>query len=362
MRFLLLVLMLLVRPLGLAASEGQLPQGQEVPRWVFVNLSGADLWFHGMALVDPQGPGPNPLYDPAYPHEARRAKESMGIYPTALDREAGRFRDAFRRDQAMEVLHFLPLYFAGAGRIEIFEALKLLAVQPTGIPRSPGPQTALGLATIGSVLQRPEQRALLGEFVALLEAEWDTYLGAEFRRDATSRDDLLRVTQSLWDQRFQPALGSFLSGTGLPGGTVALSPALGVEGRVFSGTPQSWRDNIVAVKHPGGQGTESTAIYLLIRELSFSFSRQASEKAGVETDPFDEEALVAKGAIRGGALLLEQSLPEEAEGFKKFFVEQGGFSVEAGKVDQAFQDAYPLSPAFLDALSEIIEATNNSGD
>ena len=37
--------------------------------WVFTSLPHADLWFHGMALVDPIGPGPNPLYDPSYPGE-----------------------------------------------------------------------------------------------------------------------------------------------------------------------------------------------------------------------------------------------------------------------------------------------------
>lgn len=71
---------------------------------------------------------------------------------------------------------------------------------------------------------------------------------------------------------------------------------------------------------------------------------------------------MAIGAIRGGALLLEQNLPEEAEGFKKFFLEQGGFSVQAGGVNQAFQDAFALEPAFLDALREMIEATKNTGD
>jgi len=327
-----------------------------------MSLPGADLWFHGMALVDPQGPGPNPLYDPAYPHRVRQAKESVGVYPTVLDREVGRFRDAFRKDPALEVLHFLPLYFVGVGRVEIFEALKLLATQPAGIPRSPSPQTSMGLAAIGSVLQSPEQRALLGEFLAALEAEWDSFLGRELRSEALNKEDLLRSAQSLWDQRFQPALAPFLSGTDLPGGIVALSPALGTEGRVFAGSPQSWRDNVVAVQYPVGQGMAKNAIYLLIRELSFSVSRQASTRTGVERGRFDEEALVARGAIRGGALLLERDLPEEAEGFKKFFLEQGGFSAQAGGVNQAFQDAFALKPAFLDALREMIEATNNTGD
>lgn len=197
MRGLIIVLMLMAGPLGLAALEIPVTQGQDSPRWVFMSLPGADLWFHGMALVDPQGPGPNPLYDPAYPHEVRRAKELAGVYPTALDREAGRFREAFRRDPALEVLHFLPLYFVGAGRVEIFGTLKLLATQPTGIPRSSSPQTAMGLAAIGSVLVNPEQRVLLGESVSALEAEWESSLGRELCSEASNRDDLLRSVQSL---------------------------------------------------------------------------------------------------------------------------------------------------------------------
>jgi hypothetical protein len=75
----------------------------------------------------------------------------------------------------------------------------------------------------------------------------------------------------------------------------------------------------------------------------------------VTGEGIDHEVLVAMGAIRAGAILLDEYLPHEAEGFKTFFLEQGGSRVPVAGIDGAFQEAFSLDPAYLEALREAIE-------
>jgi hypothetical protein len=355
MRLLILATGILAGVAGMSQADGGQLMAQEGARWTFFGSAGTELWFHGMALVDPQGPGASPLYDLNYPHRVREAKEAAGVGTTPLDGSVGRFREAFRRDPAFEVFHFLPLYFAGAGRVEMFGALKTLATRSSGIPQSSTPQAAVGLAVVGSVLQTPDQRALLGEFIAALEAEWTTYLSVDFRSRAPASEALGREVQKVWDERFGPALGPFLESVGLAGGSVILTPALGLEGRVYAGTPQSWRDNVVSVQTPSDPQQIETSIYLLLRELAFPVAREAGRQAGVGGEGIEEEALVAKGAVRVSAMLLEDVLPQEAEEFKKFYLEKGGYRVPVDGIGAAFQEAFALDSAYLEALQEAIE-------
>ncbi len=216
--FLLALTLFLSIGLGFEAGSAQEGSGG----WVFSSFPEVDLWFHGMALVDPIGPGPNPLYDPGYPNEVRRAKESLGVYPTGLDGRLGYFRDAFRRDPAFEVLHFLPLYFARAGRAELFTALKLLAGTEEGIPRAPSARTSFGVAAVGSVLTTRNQRTVLGEFVKALEDEWANFFEAYWQGGAVQRGQLETSVQDGWRKAYFPAIAPLLKGLGMSGGIVAL--------------------------------------------------------------------------------------------------------------------------------------------
>ena len=194
--------------MGLGAGSGSAQDS--AGGWAFTSLPQADLWFHGMALVDPVGPGPNPLYNPSYPSEVRSSKSERGLAPTALDQRIGYFRDSFQRDQAFEVLHFLPLYFPRAGREELFTALKLLAGTQGGIPRAPSVNTQFGLAAIGSVLSSPTQRKTLGEFVTSLEEEWAVFFQHHWREAAPERDRVLDSLQRSGTEGGGPALAPFL--------------------------------------------------------------------------------------------------------------------------------------------------------
>ena len=331
--------------------------------WQFTSLPHANLWFHGMALVDPVGPGPNPLYDPAYPNEVRKAKEGAGVGQTALDARLGYFRAAFRGDPAFEVLHFLPLYFAEAGRSEVFAALKLLAATGEGLPRAQSRNTGFGIAAVGSVLTTQSQRSVLGEFALALEEEWDAFFEAHWREGASRREQIQASLQDTWQKNYSPALGSFLAGAEMSGGLAALVPALGPEGRIFGGSPENPTDNVMALSAPTDPGNASEAVYSMLRELSFPLVRRAIESTGGATGNRNEdESLAARAAIRCGALVLEMFRPDDLNAYQQFFLSQAGRSTPAVEaIQSAFQEVYPLDANLEEALREEILSTVRNG-
>jgi hypothetical protein len=350
--------------LGIEAGYAQAaPAG-----WQFTSLPHADLWFHGMALVDPVGPGPNPLYDPAYPNEVRKAKESAGVGQTALDARLGYFRNAFRGDPAFEVLHFLPLYFAQAGRTEVFAALRLLAATAEGLPRAQSRNTGFGIAAVGSVLTTQSQRRVLGEFALALEREWESFFEAHWREGADRREQLRVSLQDAWVNDYGPALVPFLAGAGMSGGMAFLVPALGPEGRIFGGSPENPTDNVMALSAPKDPGNASEAVYSMLREFSFPLVRRAMDVAGGQAGNRNEEERVAAwAAIRSGALILEMFRPDDLIEYQKFFLSQAGRSTPVGEApvgeatQGAFQEVYPLDADLEEALREEILSTARNG-
>lgn len=346
------LVLLLALGLGVEAGASQESDGG----WVFTSLPHADLWFHGMALVDPIGPGPNPLYDPAYPGEIRAAKEAAGVSTTALDQRVGYLRDAFQSDPAFEVFHFLPLYFPRAGRDEFFSALKVLVGTPEGIPRAPTVNTAFGLAAVGAVLATVEQRRVLGEFVSVLEEEWTAFFQHDYRAAAPEREAVLTALQRSWTEGHRPSLAPFLDKIGMAGGIVALVPAIGVEGRVFGGSPGDKGDNVMVVSAPVGPHPEREVVYSMLREVSFPLVRAVIDQSGHTTASRGQaEALAARAAVRTGALVLERYLPEELMDYQRFFLSQAGRSAPEGAATEGlFQEVYPLDASLEEALREEI--------
>ncbi|MGW8267458.1 MAG: hypothetical protein ACWGSQ_13910, partial [Longimicrobiales bacterium] len=346
-----------------AHAAPEVPYASQQRGWVFVLAPHVDLWFHGMATVDPVGPGPNPLYAPSYPAAARDRKAAAGLGQTPLDQRAAYFRDAFRRDPAMEVLHFLPLYFPDAGRVEFLQALETLAVSREEIPRAPSPRTQFGLTAVGSVLSSTGQRALLGGFISVLREEWDDFLAEDRRARLAGWEETRAAVQGLWDGEFGPALFPLLRGLHLTAGAVFLTPAIGPEGRIFSGIPSDPSDNVLAVSTPNVGDDPRAAVFSMIREFSFPMARRAlGSEEGSGQNRAQTEGLAARAAIRAGALALDRLLPQELPAYQQYFLSRAGRSAPSPRIlGAAFQDAYPLDEGQISALREVVNTTITNG-
>lgn len=332
-------------------------------RWVFAFSPLADLWFHGMALVDPMGPGPVPLYDPAYPGQMASARTASGAGDPPLDGRAAEFREAFRRDPALQVFHFLPLYFPSAGRTEVFQALLTLASTPEGTPRVSSSRTQFGLTALAAVLPLAGQRRLLGEFVSALEAEWRGFY-RDYRRDrAASWHQVEAAVQNLWDGEFLEPLLPFLSQSRMLSGAVFLVPALGNEGRVFTGIPSRQDDNALAVSDPKPGEEARSVVYEMVRELSFSLARRALEGEAVATGGrTPSEDVIGHGAVQAGSMILEVLLSQEVAPYQRHFLSRAGITVSnTGEDSTAFHGAFPLEEGQRLALRDLVSKTITDG-
>lgn len=344
---------------GVREGSGQGNSGT----WVFSSSPFAELWFHGLAMVDPVGPGPVPLYGAAYPGSVRAAKQESGDPSTSLDSRLGYFREAFRRDPAFEVFHFLPLYFPQVGRTEAFAALELLAGAEEGIPRAPTARTSFGVAAIGSVLTTQNQRRVLGEFISALEAEWDGFFGAWWQGSASDREVLYQEIQQSWREDYQAVLTPWLDRAEMDGGLVTFVPALGLEGRIFGGSPQSPLDNVLMISAPSGPGSGEEAIFSMLRELSFPLVRKVLTRLGSQAEnPDEEESLASRAAIRSGALVLERYSPGNLTDYQQFFLSRAGHTAPTlTQVESLFQRAFLMNAELERALREEIFTTETHG-
>ncbi|MFQ5538143.1 MAG: hypothetical protein ACE5GJ_11925 [Gemmatimonadota bacterium] len=290
----------------------------------------ADLWFHGLAMVGYFGFGPMPLYDPGYANRMRRERAAAGTGPTTLEQASARFLTTFQSDEAFEVLHFVPLYFRGAGRSEALEALRAVARAGEGIPALDGPGRA-GAAAVAAVLTRPDQRRVLGEFLAALEGEWRTVVQPRRMRDAQRRGHLIQALQSRWDEAYARRLAPYLSREGLTVGTVIVVPGLSREGRFLHGDPQRRDWSVVAAGiHGEGEAAVEGTLSSVVRELCFPVVRRAI--AAFESrlpDRPTASRVNDLAATRCGELLIEDAAPELAAAYRdRFGIPPGG---SAGK-------------------------------
>lgn len=330
-----------------SASTSLTGQGADPPLgWEIERSAFADLWFGALTSVGFDGPGPVPLYATEYAGTLRAAKQRAGLYPTRLDREGDALAKALAADPTFELLHFVPVYLAGAAVPEALDALRAVAA---GSPTEMGmlsPRVASGARAIASVLRSPDQRRLLGRLTETLGEEWralEALEQAEVLGIATSA--ALDGLQQTWDRVYAPGLTGFLARWGLDGGVVIVTQTVGLEGRFYRGSPTDPSDNVVVV----GMGSEpDAALSGLVRELCFAVVRSAFEEIG---DRFDDRSVAAResdhAATRCGALVVERYAPDALPGYRARF----GASLDRGAPPEVDPD---LRRAVDDAIARAI--------
>jgi hypothetical protein len=325
---------------GLLAATA-LP-AQQGSQWAMRSSASADLWFHGLALARFTGFGAQPLYDPAYPATIRRTRERAGLAPTALERQANDFREAFVADSGFEVLHFLPLYMVAVDPDEMLAALDRVARDGAQGVSALSPRARFGGATAAQVLATPAERATLGRFVTALKEEWPVYR-AERSAAAEARSAQLAAATRTWEQQVAPAAQSFLRAERLDAGVVLAVPALGAEGRLFAGDPGDRRDNVVAVAlDPSADG--EVVAWLALKELAFPAARRALEAAGqLPSDRVAAEQLTGRAAVHLGAMILERSAPAAAGRYRAALA-------RSADCDTPLDECLPIPPASRAAL------------
>lgn len=297
-------------------SHAQQPERPSGGTWAVVDDAGADLWFHGLALVGVRGLSPLPLYSADYAEQIRAAKQAAGAYPTPLDDAIVRFRMAFERDSTLELLHFVPLYF---GRVEP-EALldELDAVTRGRRPRG------FGAGVVADVLASRQQREVLADFVRALRDEWRLFLREYRSAQAPERTRRLNEVTPAW-QRLVPLLRPFLAARRLDGGVLLISPALGPEGRVVRGDAVARLGSTIAVWSPPGSAGRHAALFGAVREACFPLVSEMVERLRLGGgERVAAERVSSRGAVWCGAQLIARHAPELLPEYQRVYLGAAG--------------------------------------
>ena len=303
-------------PAALAACGGGPEPAQPTPalanEWRFTAEEHIALWYHGLAMADVGTTGGEavPIYRAGYASEMQsargRATSPVGATLGTRLESAG----------AADGLQFLPLYFDSWQQMR--QAVDVWN-QAGGDPnRASDAQTQAVIAFLSQRFGTSSQRAAVVEFVNALEQERASFFAAWWRDNAPTR--LGEEVQEVW-RGYQPRLTPFLRYTDAEGGHVALTPALRGEGRVESAPG-------VAVAAIGGRsGDDPRAIVgRVVHELAYSIAAEAVQDAvaPARIREIGEDVLVARAAVRAGALVLERLAPDLLPAYTEDYIRAAG--------------------------------------
>jgi hypothetical protein len=331
-----------------ALAQGGAEGSDEDGGWLIKRAPQTDLWFHALAVVQADQPGPLGLYSADYARRIREAKQQLGVYPTVLDSLAPDFRTAFDRDSSLTTMHFVPLYFPRATAERMLGALRAVAKRKTEDSSAVGRDVRLGVAVLSRAFQKGSQRRLLESLVNAIENEWSVFFHDYWAQQAADEDARYEDIQAMWDTVLVPYLEPFLERRRLSAGIVMPSPALGPEGRITDFDEFDPSDQVVAVQLPETSDTPEAAVYAFLKELCFLIIDNGV--VGLPSEGENLEDLRRTAAVRCGALILDFYAPTEVASYRRVFLDAVG-AEESGTVN-AFERVYALEPARWERLRE----------
>jgi len=347
-----LLLAMVAGSAGVPEASAGSRQEDGTPGWVVGAAPHLDLWFHGLAVMGVDGPGPLPLYAAGYAAAIRQLKQERGVFPTALDVQAEAIEAEFASSPAFEVAHFLPLYFVSADRDRMFEALEQVA-RDGHADEVTDFRAKFGAGVVAQVLTESHQRQVLVDYSRLLEAEWNSFYENFWSELASSRQELHRELQLRWDHELAPRLQPYLHEARLNAGAIVTSPVLGAEGRIFEGDPRQRDDNLVVVGFPLGSADLDAVLANVVRELSFPILRRVlNTNTTAGRDPEEAEAESSLAAVRCGAFMLQRYAPDQVAAYQHSFVSALRLEPAAAgaALDAQFEQAFSIS----DELAEML--------
>jgi hypothetical protein len=317
--------------------------------WQFRRAPQADLWYHALAVVQADQPGPLGLYSAEYARRIREVKQQRGIYPTMLDSLASEIRRGFDQESSLTTLHFVPLYFPDATPERMLGALWAVARRQANDTAAVGRDVSTGVAQLSFALERRGARRVLETLVSAVRHEWKVFYKAYWDEQATEDEARIAASQAMWDSTLLPYLGQFLERRRLSGGIVMPSRALGPEGRIVDFDAFDPTDQVVAVQVPFNAAGPDATVFAFLKELCFLIVDRRVIASPAQT-PAEVEDLTRTAAVRCGALILDFYAPTRAARYRRAFLDAVG--AEESFTVAAFERVYALEPSVYERLRE----------
>ncbi len=312
-----------------------------------------NLWYHALAVIAADQPGPLGLYSAEYATHIREVKQQRGVYPTALDSLASRLREDIGDARgAMQTLHFVPLYFPNAEPESMLAALRAVSRRRANDEALSAPEVRFGAFVVAQSLEQGGDRGLLERLVDVMEQEWRVFYRDYWEEQRAEEEDKAAEMQEMWDTFIAPQLGSYLERRRIDAGLVMPSPALGPEGRIVDIEEFQRGDQVVAVQEPlTVEGVDAT-IYAFLKELCFLIIDDRDLVGGQSVSDDGLEDLRRRAAVRCGAMLLGFYAPTLSARYRRVFLDAVGG--EESSTVAAFERVYYLEPEVVQRLQNQI--------
>ncbi|MFQ5702428.1 MAG: hypothetical protein ACE5HT_00225 [Gemmatimonadales bacterium] len=336
---------------ALGATRRRQPTNRKVARtgWVVKAQPQTDLWFHSLAVIAADEPGPLGLYSADYAVKIREIKQARGIYPTMLDSLASKLRKQIAEMGDNNTLHFVPLYFPDVSPERMFEALEAVADGNARAPTFGRSDVRFGVFVMQQVMAK--KRKLLRLLVRAMEDEWKVFFRDYWESGRAKRSAHNAEIQAMWDSVMVPHIGGFLERRRLSAGLIMPSPGLGPEGRIIDNDDFDPADQVVSVQEPPTTTRADATVFAFLKELCFLIINE--RVVGPPTgDPLTYEDLRRRTAVRCGALILEFYAPTLVPRYRRVFLDAVG--AEESATQAAFERVYILDPKVFERLRQAI--------
>ncbi|HUF11990.1 MAG TPA: hypothetical protein VMN78_02695 [Longimicrobiales bacterium] len=328
---------------GASPADPGAPAPAGINEWRFGVDEHIALWYHGLALarVGEEPGAAVPIHRSDYDDVVTQARRRGvgGSSPFAADPTA--FGDRMEAAGVADGLQFLPLYFGSWPQLA--QAVDLWA-RAEGDPNRVAAEAGPVVAFLSSRFPNATQRRAVAGWVQALETERTEFFGGWWRE--TQPTSLAAEAEALWRGR-QPSLIHFLRYTDAGSGRVSLTPALRGEGRVEAGRG-------VAVAAVGGRTGEDARVIIgrVIHELSYAIAAEATRDAvaPARIREIGEDVLVARAAVRAGALVLERLAPDLVAPYRDDYLRAA--AAEPARTTLAQQ--FPLPAELVEALESSV--------
>lgn len=300
------------RPMIAAADSSRL--------WPVQTRENVDLWLHGFALLQ-QDTALVPFFRRGYRDEMTVLKNRASVI-TQLDVNATKLRARFAADPSLVNAQFVPFSFAS---VDEMRATIDRFVQANGNPQSGRtPREQGGMAVLASYFPDAPARAWLALFASGLWDEDAKFYHSYWVQQQRERAGVIDSVSAMWEHTVRPRLQRILTSTRQRDGVIILSLPLDGEGRTVSGGGAA--ANAIGVTFPDRVADAPGAIYVVAHEVmgSVAGSVIADNTTPAEQRSGAADRLQSPAAVRGGLLLLEQMLPQLADGYARYYVRAAG--------------------------------------
>lgn len=299
---------------GTGSTSDQNVSASGVP-WPIKTREHVDLWLHGFAMLQ-EDTTFVPFFRRGYSTNMTVLKNRANVV-SQLDANRDRLRARLSVNPQLINAQFIPLSFSSWD--EIAQVVNFF-VRAEGNPRAASSQQeANAIAFLAAYFPSAADREWVRLFVTSLADERARFYQSYWAQQQREKRNVLDEVDVLWQGTYRPKIQRFLNNTQQAAGDVLLSLPLDGEGRSQSSGKQA---NVLTVTFPDRPADAMEAIYVIAHEAVATMANVAvsdnitpeQRRSGLG------DRYTSAAAVRGGALLLQRTAPEAADGYMRYYL------------------------------------------